>query len=120
MAVPSGLLTASILISHDMIFHDAYQEAGKRTIAVVLGRGGAAKLVSWMGVTAYAVVFALVALGLVPLPGLAVVLALPLTARYVDFGGRARAPPEYGPRTRAAFFHSVAFTLLLAAGLLLG
>lgn len=119
-AVSSGTLTTGVLISHDMIFYDAYKASGKKTLTVVIGRGAAARLLTAMTALSYALVFSLVAGGWLPPASLLVVLALPLFLRFADVSGKERPPPDYGPRTMSAFFHTVLFTLLLALALLLG
>src|SRR5437667_101367 len=49
LSIPTGLLTTSVLLSHDKIFFDAYSEAGKRSLAVVLGRNLTNKLMFALG-----------------------------------------------------------------------
>ncbi len=120
VAVPSGLLTTGILISHDLIYYDAYAEAGKRSLAIVLGRSRATVLSSVLPVLAYALLFLLVAAHLAPAFCMLAVLSLPLFARFADFRGRELSPPQYGARTTLVFVHSTVFTLLAALGFLLG
>jgi 1,4-dihydroxy-2-naphthoate octaprenyltransferase len=120
LGIPSGLLTAAILVSHDLIYLDVYKESGKRSIAVVLGRKRAALLATAMSVMAYAMVAILVAARAVPITGLLAFVVLPLLLKFSDFKGKELNPPEYGARTIIAFLDSTLFTLLLAAGILLG
>lgn len=116
-AIASGTLTAGVLVSHDMIFYDAYKASGKRTLTVVLGRPRAGQLLTGMTAASYALILALIVAGSLPLTALAVLIALPLFYRFADPKGTERPPPDYGPRTMSAFFHSVLFTLLLSLAL---
>jgi 1,4-dihydroxy-2-naphthoate polyprenyltransferase len=120
VALPSGLLTTSILISHDIIYYDAYKAAGKRSITVVLGRSKAATLSASLSVLGYALLPVMVAVGLVPTSGLVAFAALPLLLRSAGLRRNGNGPEEYGARTMAAFLDSTVFTLLLAAGFLIG
>ena len=120
LALPSGMLTAGILISHDLIFFDVYNKAGKRSLAVVLGRHYSAILSSLIPGGSYVLAALFVAARLAPAGCLLVFLTLPLYFRFADFRGKERTPPEYGSRTTLVFLHSVAFTLLMAAGFTLG
>jgi 1,4-dihydroxy-2-naphthoate octaprenyltransferase len=115
-SIPTGLLTTDVLISHDLIFYDAYKAAGKNSLLVLLGRHRGAQAFVVIGSFSYVIIFLLVALRQIPLPCLSVLLALPLFLTVVDIKGVERAPPEYGPRTLRSFLHSVLFTGLLAVG----
>ena len=114
-SIPAGLLTACLLMTHDMIFYEPYAASGKRSLTVALGYAGAARAVMALSVLAYAIVIGLVAIGLLPWSSLVCLLALP----FLRVG---KAPPGvphlqvYGRRTQRTFLHSVLFTLLLAAG----
>ncbi len=119
-AASSGLLTTGVLVSHDLIYYDVYRESGKKSLTVVLGRRGATLLSTLMPVAAYALLVLLVATRVVPPFCLLALAALPLFAKFANSGKKELDPPAYGSRTRAVFFHSVLFTLLMAAGLLLG
>lgn len=119
VSIPCGLLTVNVLLTHDMIFLDPYKAANKRSLTVVLGRVRTETLAFGFAILAYLVVLALVATRTIPLTGALVVLALPLLLK----GGRPakqdRPVPTYGERARLFFLHSVAFSLLLALGLIL-
>ncbi len=119
VALPAGLLTTGVLVSHDAIFYDVYQKAGKRTLTVVMGRAGSTRLFTVLCATAYLIVAALVATGNAPVYCWLVIIALPLFSKLADLQGKERSPPEYGSRTMLAFVHSVLFTLLLSIGFLL-
>jgi len=120
VSIPAGLLTTAVLVTHDLIFLDVYQQSGKRSLAVVLGRRNAATLSSVLSVMAYVVLLGLVAIRVVPVTGLVALAAAPLLLKTTDFGRKELGPPEYGKRTVLAFLDSSLFTFLLAAGILLG
>jgi 1,4-dihydroxy-2-naphthoate polyprenyltransferase len=119
LSVPCGLLTVSVLVTHDMIFYESYREAGKRSLTVVLGRVRAEWAALILTASAYAFILALVGLSVLPLSCAVVVLALPIFIRRGMPSGKAKSPPEYGSQTQALFIHSVMFSVLLAAGLLI-
>ncbi|MBI3840414.1 MAG: prenyltransferase [Thaumarchaeota archaeon] len=120
VAVPTGLMTVSVLISHDQIFYDVYLQSGKRSLTVVLGRRRASILLTLLGAAAYLMVAAMVAVQIAPTLGLLALGGLPLFFKLADLRGAVRTPPEYGRRTSLAFLQSTIFTGLLAAGLVLG
>ena len=119
-SVSTGLLTVNVLMTHDLIFFEPYVQAGKRSLAVVLGAGRTQRLVLSFSVLSYAIVGASVAVGWIPPLGLLCVGAVPLF-----LWSRARLPADqppplvYATRTMRTFLHTVAFTLLLAVGLFL-
>ncbi len=120
VAVPSGLLTTGVLMSHDLIYYEPYVQSGKRSLAVVLGKRRATILSSTLPLIAYLLLLVFVATGIAPVLCLLPAAALPLFAKFADFRGKERSPPEHGARTRLVFLHSTVFTLLLALGFVLG
>jgi 1,4-dihydroxy-2-naphthoate polyprenyltransferase len=116
LAVPVGLLAAAILVVNNVRDIDTDRRAGKRTLAVRLGRPGARTLYSVMLLVAYAalvpVAFALGPWVLIPL------LTLPLAARLAR---TVRAHVD-GPTLNAALARTgmlqLGFCLLLSAGIL--
>lgn len=119
LAVPSGLLTVAILMCHDQIYFDVYEQSGKRSLTVVLGRKMGALFAGTISVLAYVILVVLVVVGLAPVYGLLAFGAAPFLAKAANFSGRTLSPPEYGARTSAAFLQSTVFTLLLAVGVIL-
>ena len=114
----TGLLTVDVLLMHDLIFFEAYKQAGKRSLAVVLGAGKTQRLVLAFALLAYLMIAAAVVVGWIPPPGLLCVAALPLLLWSRKGGASGRPPPQvFGTRTMRTFLHSVAFTFLLAIGL---
>ncbi|HUI86938.1 MAG TPA: prenyltransferase [Nitrososphaerales archaeon] len=118
-AVPTGMLTTNVLISHDLLFYDPYRTTGKQSLAVRIGKRSTARLLTGSTFAAYLLVAALVAARGLPITSLVVMFTLPLAVKLADLDGRDRSPPEYGGRTAKAFILSVAFTGLLALGLIL-
>jgi 1,4-dihydroxy-2-naphthoate polyprenyltransferase len=120
IAVPTGMLTVALLVCHDQIYFDVYREAGKKSLAVVLGKRGASLLSTALSGGAYVLFGALVLLGVLPPYSLLAVAALPFFFKMAHLGRNELPPPGYGSRTTFAFLDSTAFTLLLALGLLFG
>jgi 1,4-dihydroxy-2-naphthoate octaprenyltransferase len=117
VSIPSGLLTANVVLTHDLIFYDPYVAAGKRSLAVVLGRVRTERLTFLLSLFAYALAVALVAAGRVPVASLLVLLSLPLLVLRGLPSGAGRTVPEYGKMTLRTFVLTVAFSVLFAAGL---
>jgi 1,4-dihydroxy-2-naphthoate octaprenyltransferase len=116
LAVPVGLLAAAILVVNNVRDIDTDRRAGKRTLAVRLGRPGARTLYSLMLLVAYVtlipVVFPLSAWVLLP------VVTLPLAARLAR---TVRAHVD-GPTLNAALAQTgmlqLGFCVLLSVGIL--
>jgi 1,4-dihydroxy-2-naphthoate polyprenyltransferase len=116
LAVPVGLLAAAILVVNNVRDIDTDRRAGKRTLAVRLGRPAARTLFSVMLLVAYVALvpmaFALSPWVLLPL------LTLPLAARLAR---TVRAHVD-GPTLNAALARTgmlqLAFCVLLSAGIL--
>jgi 1,4-dihydroxy-2-naphthoate polyprenyltransferase len=118
--VSTGLLTVNVLLMHDLIFFEAYKQAGKRSLAVVLGAEKTQRLVLTFAILAYVIIAASVSVGWIPTTGLLCVAALPLLLWSRRGGAPGQPPPQvFGIRTMRTFLHSVAFTFLVAIGLFL-
>jgi 1,4-dihydroxy-2-naphthoate octaprenyltransferase len=76
-AIPIGLVAAGIMHTNDLRDYDTDVRHGKRTLATMLGRRGAAFALAAMDVVAFLVVIGAVALGLLPLFALLILLAAP-------------------------------------------
>lgn len=118
-SIPCGLLTVDVLLTHNMIFYDSYKQAGKRSLTVVLGRVKAEWLTFALAAAAYGIALALMAVRVLPITCALVVLAIPIFLRRGIPSGKESSPPEYGLKTQNLFIHGVAFSILLAAGLLI-
>jgi 1,4-dihydroxy-2-naphthoate polyprenyltransferase len=116
LAVPVGLLAAAILVVNNVRDIDTDRRAGKRTLAVRLGRDRTRTLFSAMLLVAYLAVVP-VAVALTPWV-LAPVLTLPLAARLA----RTVRSRVDGPSLNAALARTgmlqLAFCVLLSAGIL--
>jgi 1,4-dihydroxy-2-naphthoate octaprenyltransferase len=119
LSVPVGLLAAAILVVNNVRDIDTDRRAGKRTLAVKLGRERARLLFAWMLAVAFAAPLAVAAAGglswWLALTALAWPLALPLvrTVRTRTDG------PALNDALAATGRLLAAFSLLLAAGVLL-
>ncbi|MBI4258489.1 MAG: prenyltransferase [Thaumarchaeota archaeon] len=119
-SIPAGLLTAVILINHDLIFYDPYREGGKRSLTVRLGRRSAINLSIVIGVSCYLYVAVLSLLGVFPLTALAVLLGLIVFAGQLrTYAKKELQIPDYAKATMTSFIHSLAFNILVAVGFLL-
>lgn len=119
-AIPSGLLTTGILVSHDLIYYEPYKQSGKRSLVVVIGKGRALLFASVLPLFAYGLLGLFVAVGLAPPLSLLSFATLPIFARFADFRGKELSQPQYGARMGLVFLHSTLFTILMAVGFVLG
>ncbi len=119
LSVPVGLLASAILVVNNVRDVDTDRRAGKRTLAVQLGRSRARVLFAVMLVLAYAVPLAIPLLG-----GLSWWVALPLlSVALVPSLYRTVATRTDGPALNGALAATgrllAVYSLLLAAGVLL-
>lgn len=120
VSISTGLLTVDILMMHDLIFFEPYRQAGKRSLAVVLGAERTQSALLAFAALAYLIIMGSVAAGWIPPTGLLCVAALPLLLWSRGGVPDGQPPPQtYATRTMRTFAHTVAFTLLLAVGLFL-
>jgi 1,4-dihydroxy-2-naphthoate octaprenyltransferase len=119
LSVPVGLLASAILVVNNVRDADTDRRAGKRTLAVRLGRERARKLFGAMIALSYVAVVAIpVAGGLSPwvmLPLLTLPLAVPL---WRTVASRTDGPSLNGALADTGRLLGI-FSLLLAAGILL-
>ena len=119
LSVPVGLLAAAILVVNNVRDVDTDRRAGKRTLAVKLGRDGARRLFAAMLVLAFVAPVGDLAAG-----GLSAWLLLPLASLPLAVPlARTVATRTDGPSLNAALAGTgrllAVFSLLLAAGVLL-
>lgn len=76
-AIPIGLVAAGIMHTNDLRDYDTDVLHGKRTLATLFGRRGAAYALAVMDAAAFLVIAAAVMGGLLPWPALLVLLAVP-------------------------------------------
>jgi 1,4-dihydroxy-2-naphthoate octaprenyltransferase len=98
LAVPVGLLVTAILVANNVRDIDTDRNSGKRTLAVVLGRGATRRLFVGLIAAAFGIVAAAAALDLVPRGTLLALAAAPLAVRPV----RTVLGEEAGPALIAA------------------
>lgn len=116
-SIPSGLLTAAVLVDHDLIFFGPYKEGGKRTLAVVLGASKAMAVSSSAAVIAYAIIIFGLLSSKFPVTVLLSLIALPLLIRKVFLQSKpAENPLHYVKITMTSFIFTVLFGLLVALG----
>jgi len=117
LAVPVGLLAAAILVVNNVRDLETDRRAGKRTLAVRLGRGRTRGLYAGMLALAYAVLAALVASlsAWVLLP----LLSVPLALRLVRTVRTHADGPTLNQALAQTGMLQLVFCLLLSAGILL-
>jgi 1,4-dihydroxy-2-naphthoate polyprenyltransferase len=119
LAVPVGLLAAAILVVNNVRDVDTDRRAGKRTLAVRLGRDRARALFTAMVVVAFAAPAATWAFGGLTAWLLLTLAALPLAPPLIE----TVSTRTDGPALNAALAHTgrllAVFSILLAAGVLL-
>ncbi len=114
-----GLLAAAILVANNVRDTDTDRVAGKRTLAVLLGRNPARWLYVVMVLGSFAVVAAAVVLGTLPAWSLLTLLALPLTISPIrTIFTETAGPPLIGVLKSTARLQLV-FATLLAVGVLI-
>ncbi|MEA3501621.1 MAG: 1,4-dihydroxy-2-naphthoate polyprenyltransferase [Actinomycetota bacterium] len=114
-----GLLAAAILVANNVRDSDTDRVAGKRTLAVILGRNVARWLYAIMVLGSFAVVAIAAAVGTLPTWSLLTLLALPLTLPPIrTIFTETAGPPLIGVLKGTARLQLV-FAALLAAGVLI-
>ena len=119
LAVPVGLLAAAILVVNNVRDIDTDRRAGKRTLAVKLGRDGARRLFAGMLAAAYAVPVAIPLAGGLSWWGALPLASLPLVPPlWGAVSTRTDGPSLNGALAGTGRLLAV-FSLLLSAGILL-
>jgi 1,4-dihydroxy-2-naphthoate octaprenyltransferase len=119
LAVPVGLLAAAILVVNNVRDIDTDRRAGKRTLAVKLGRAGARRLFAAMLAFSYAVPVAIAAAGGLSWWALLPLASLPLVPPlWQTVSTRTDGPSLNGALAGTGRLLAV-FSLLLSAGILL-
>ncbi|MEA2022846.1 MAG: 1,4-dihydroxy-2-naphthoate polyprenyltransferase [Actinomycetota bacterium] len=114
-----GLLAAAILVANNVRDRETDQVAGKRTLAVILGRNPARWLYAAMVLGSFAVIPVAVPFGVLPVPSLLTLLALPLTVSPIrTIFAETAGPPLIGVLKGTARLQLV-FAALLAVGVLI-
>lgn len=120
VSMPSFLLVGAILLANNIRDLDGDKEFGRRTLAILLGRNGAIKLLAGMFFVSYLWVIGLIIAGAVS-PWLAIVgLSIPkaITATK-GFIGKSQ-PLEMMPAMKATAQTNTIFGFLLSIGIFIG
>lgn len=119
LSIPVGLLAAAILVVNNVRDIDTDRRAGKRTLAVKLGRGGARRLFDVMLLAAFLACVAIPAAGGLTWWTLLPLLSLPLALKLrATVAARTDGPALNGALADTGRLLAV-FSALLAAGVLL-
>jgi 1,4-dihydroxy-2-naphthoate polyprenyltransferase len=119
LSVPVGLLAAAILVVNNVRDIDTDRRAGKRTLAVKLGRDGARRLFAAMVALSFAVPLVIWLAGGLSAWVLLALAAFPLAPPLVlTVSSRTDGPALNGALARTGMLLAV-FSLLLSAGVLL-
>ena len=117
--IAMGLLAAAILVANNVRDSDTDRVAGKRTLAVILGRTPARWLYAVMVLGSFAVVAVAAAAGILPPWSLLTLVALPLTVSPIrTIFTETAGPPLIGVLKGTARLQLV-FATLLAVGILI-
>ncbi len=117
--IAMGLLAAAILVANNVRDRETDQVAGKRTLAVIVGRNPARWLYAAMVLGSFAVIAVAVPFGFLPTPSLLTLLALPLTVSPIrTIFAETAGPPLIGVLKGTARLQLV-FAALLAVGVLI-
>jgi 1,4-dihydroxy-2-naphthoate octaprenyltransferase len=117
VSFPSFLLVGAILLANNIRDLDGDKEFGRRTLAILLGRSGAIKLLAGMFIVSYLWVIGLIIAGVIS-PWLAVVgLSIPKAiAATKGFIGKSQ-PLEMMPAMKATAQTNTIFGFLLSIGI---
>ncbi|UII55316.1 1,4-dihydroxy-2-naphthoate polyprenyltransferase [Cytobacillus spongiae] len=120
VSIPIAVLVGAILLANNIRDLDGDKEFGRKTLAILLGRQGAIKLLAGMFLVSYIWVFVLILTG-VTSPWLAIVLlSMPKPIKATKgFIGKT-VPMQMMPAMQATAQTNTIFGFLLSVGLFLG
>jgi 1,4-dihydroxy-2-naphthoate octaprenyltransferase len=118
LSIPIGLLASAILVVNNVRDVDTDRRAGKRTLAVKLGRPGARKLFAVMLLLTYVAPIAIWAAGGLSAWILLSLLTIPLALRLMRVVGTRTDGPALNGALAATGQLLALFSILLAAGVL--
>jgi 1,4-dihydroxy-2-naphthoate octaprenyltransferase len=119
LAIPVGFLVTAILVANNIRDLETDRVAGKRTLAVMIGRWGSRALFAVLLLGAFLIVATLVVLDLLPDGSLITLLALPATIHPVRTVFRRVDGPGLIGALRVTAVINAVFGALLAVGLAL-
>ncbi|GFR39478.1 1,4-dihydroxy-2-naphthoate octaprenyltransferase [Insulibacter thermoxylanivorax] len=120
LSISVGLLIGAINLSNNIRDLDGDKEHGRKTLAILLGRPRAIKLLAAIFTAAFIITIALVFLGIVTPWVLLVIFSIPKAIQAVrQFQGKT-LPYEMMPAMRSTAQLNTIFGLLLTAGLVIG
>ncbi len=119
LAVPIGLLITAILVANNVRDLDTDAAAGKRTLAVLLGRRRTRRLYALLVVGAFAVLAAVAPLDRVPTAAAAGLAAAPLAVGPIRIVSAEVAGPPLIAALKATARLQLVFGLLVAGGIAL-
>ncbi|WP_313799398.1 1,4-dihydroxy-2-naphthoate polyprenyltransferase [Cytobacillus sp.] len=120
VSIPIFILVGAIMLSNNIRDLDGDKEFGRKTLAILIGRNAAIKLLAGMFIISYAWVFILIALNIIS-PWLAiVVLSAPKAIKATKgFIGKT-IPIQMMPAMKATAQTNTIFGFLLSIGLFIG
>jgi 1,4-dihydroxy-2-naphthoate octaprenyltransferase len=119
-AIPIGLVAAGIMHTNDLRDYENDIGHGKKTVATLLGRRGAAYALATMDALAFLVIAGAFVAGILPWPVLLVLLAIPQAASQIRMVFRATDPKQLHEAWLGGVKLHMQFGLLMIAGLLAG
>jgi len=118
VAIPVAILVGSILLANNIRDLDGDREKGRKTLAILVGRDWAIRVLAMMFAAAFLWIVALVLFGVVPFGTLLALLSVPkAVAAARGFIGKTK-PAEMMPAMKATAQTNTQFGFLLAIGLL--
>lgn len=117
ISVPSFLLVGNILMANNIRDFDGDKEFGRKTLAILVGKENAVKLLATMFIISYVWIFALIFFGHTSLWLFLIILSIPKAIKAVKgFIGKTQ-PIEMMPAMQATAQTNTIFAFLLAIGL---
>ena len=121
VSLPMGIMTATILMNHDLIFYEVYSTAKKFSLGTVLGRKNSLRVSLFLTLSSYVIVVALYFTGLLPIWSLLAPLfsALILLRKREAFGRPNEKPLFYVNFTLNSLISNWIFSFLIVLCLLI-
>jgi len=117
VSIPSFILVGGILLSNNIRDFDGDKEFGRKTLAILVGKKNALRVLAGMFIVSYIWIFALIITG-VTTPWLAVVvLSIPKALTAIKVFKEGKNPLEMMPAMKATAQTNTFFALLLSVGL---